>query len=194
MGNGIDRTLRCHWKHDFNSLGDTGWPFLDDSMASRDLHSSVAHITYSVSEGFSPIPPVVMDRDTAGLDSAGMVAYATTPYRYHTFGMEWLPNEVRILYDSNVVRRLPDRLIPRNSPLYEWASTYARSPVNIHPAQFDMDGGPTGVLEKAFFEVFGSTCSGCWPIDGKPTAHHLIDYVKVWDLTNASSISPMPQH
>ncbi len=55
--------------------------------------------------------------------------------------MEWLPHEVRYLIDSNVVRRFPDRLVPKTSKYYDWVTTEPRTPASIYPAEFDIDFG-----------------------------------------------------
>jgi hypothetical protein len=111
--------------------------------------------------------------------------------------MEWLPHEVRILYDSVVIRRLPDRLIPRNSPYYDWISTTARTLVDILPAEIDIDHGSNGgpdSTEQAFFEHAASIPG--WPgfetVDGKPVAHHLIDYIKIFDVPKDVQIPNYP--
>jgi hypothetical protein len=118
-------------------------------------------------------------------------------YEYHTFAVEILPHEIRFLYDSNVVRRIPDRLIPRGTPYYDVASTYPRLPVCIRPGEMDIDANPSdttsgGYLEKKYFEAHADSCSGCWPYHGQPAAHHLLDYVKVWDVPADVKISGYP--
>ena len=58
--------------------------------------------------------------------------------------MEWLPNEVRFLLDSNVVRRIPDRMIPPgnqypNNLYFNWAAKLPRTPVSLHIGEFVTD-------------------------------------------------------
>jgi len=122
--------------------------------------------------------------------------------------MEFLPHEVRILMDSNVVWRSPDRLIPPGAPFYDQASWIPRSPVGIHPAECDIDAN------SGWVDPFGNdTTSFLWDgstlynsVTGRDrqyfeqhpnnpgmrdvsigghtyhAAHHLIDYVKIWDI------------
>ena len=123
--------------------------------------------------------------------------------------MEWLPHEVRILYDSVVVRRFPDRLVPPSSPFYDWVSTAPRLPVVLYPGQIDIDGADKdpmaresgtdshgndtsiSYLERQYFETH-TTNPGFWPVNGRPAAHHLIDYVKVWDVPKDVKIPDWP--
>ena len=118
--------------------------------------------------------------------------------------MEVLPHEIRILYDSNVVRRIPDRLVPPGDPHYDWVTTMPRSLAGIWPAQtdFDLDGndsfgthpGSVTYQERKYFEHAATTPG--WPgfgnVDGKPAAHHMIDYVKVWDVPADVKIPNLP--
>ena len=139
--------------------------------------------------------------------------------------MELLPHEVRILMDSNVVWRSPDRLIPPGSPFYDWASKIPRSPVGIHPAEVDIDYGPykdsAGIIRidslgmdttsffyegvQYWYSIAGRERQyldqhpnnpGCWDvtIGGKTyhAAHHLIDYVKVWDVPADVKVPDFP--
>ena len=64
---------------------------------------------------------------------------STGGYHYHTFGVEILPSEIRFLYDSTVVRRLPDRLVPRNDPEYDVVTQLGRGAFNFWIGQFDLD-------------------------------------------------------
>ncbi len=109
--------------------------------------------------------------------------------------MEWLPHEVRYLIDSNVVRRFPDRLVPKTSKYYDWVTTEPRTPASIYPAEFDIDfgspdndslgiiPGSASYFERQYFLSHDSTTGeGFWPVHGMPAAHHLLDYVKVWDV------------
>jgi hypothetical protein len=161
-------------------------------MSPSDIHSFTepygfaATDMYSGSEGY-PVPPLPFNADD------------TTPssYQYHTFAMEFLPHEVRILVDSVVVRRLPDRLIPRGSPYYDWITTLPRTPIDILPAETDIDPGEAERLSfehAAAFEL-AHPIPG-WPgfemVDGKPVAHHLIDYIKVWDVPKDVYIPNLP--
>ena len=142
------------------------------------------------------------------------------PYRYHSFAMELLPNEVRILMDSNVVWRSPDRLIPPGNHFYDWASKIPRSPVGIHPAEIDIDyntSDPFGADSTTFFwgpgrdtmQYWNSVTGherqyldqhpnnpGCWDvtIGGKTyhAAHHLIDYAKIWDIPADVKVPDFP--
>ena len=197
------KTLNCHWEYNLNDTG-CGWLlYLDDTMLPTDLHSNTeaygfaATDLYSGSEGY-PIPPLPFNAD----DTAGH-------YEYHTFAMEFLPHEVRILVDSVVVRRLPDRLIPVGSPYYDWITTLPRAPIDILPAETDIDydlNDPFGVdtshgsgwyglssitnVERRYFEHALSVPG--WPGVWGGAAHHLIDYIKVWDVPKDVIIPDLP--
>ena len=140
--------------------------------------------------------------------------------------MEWLPHEVRILYDSVVVRRFPDRLIPPGNPQYDWVSTQPRSNIELFPAQFDIDLGTytdtiTKLKDTDWFGTYGArdgygdflsitkqqrqyfethtTNPGFWPVEippgsgiWYPAAHHLLDYVKIWDVPKDVTIPKYP--
>ncbi|MFI5201212.1 MAG: hypothetical protein ACHQNE_02350 [Candidatus Kapaibacterium sp.] len=124
--------------------------------------------------------------------------------------MEWLPHEVRYLIDSVVVCRFPDRLIPPGNPYYDWVSTMPRQPVDIRPAETDLDynskdpldtaAGTLPYLERKYFEDAAAFEAAHptpgWPgfemFDSKPVAHHLIDYIKVWDVPKDVLIPNLP--
>ena len=199
-GHFVQNSFPCYWDHSFNSGSDTGYLHLENPLDSTDIHSFTQQYLFNLPEAgsqgcFYPVPGVLVDRDTNGADTAGQAAYATEPYRYHTYTMEFLPHEVRFLYDSNVVRRFPDRMIPPGDPHYDWVSTCPRGEQLIYPSEIDMDGDNTYTLsnlERKFFEQYDTTASGCWDviIGGKTyhAAHHLIDYVKVWDVPKEMQI------
>ena len=141
-----------------------------------------------------------------------------------TFTMELLPNETRILMDSNVVWRGPDRLDPPSDSDAR-RSWVPRSPVGIHPAEIDIDDDkrPDGTIidpfgmdtttffnegvqywnsitgrERQWFDAHDTNrAMGCWDvtIGGKTyhAAHHLIDYVKIWDLPSDITAPPFPK-
>src|SRR5579871_5481055 len=98
--------------------------------------------------------------------------------------MEWLPHEVRILFDSVVVRRFPDRLLPPNSPYYNWVEGFGRAPVNVIPGEFDADDvlvDPSynaTYTQRWFLAHVGDVGTGYW----NGAAHHRLDYVKVFDV------------
>jgi hypothetical protein len=108
--------------------------------------------------------------------------------------------------NSNVVARLPDRMIPNWIP--EYGFNLDRSPLDLRIGEFDINGGndPFGLdttfaywlpdtitkhynsityAEKRYFETHPNN-PGFRPvtIGGKtyPAAHNLIDYVRVWDV------------
>lgn len=115
----------------------------------------------------------------------------TGHYEYHTFAMEWLPHEVRFLVDSVVVRRWPDRLVPPGNPNFDWVTQTGRSPAWFHPAELDVDNA----YDQTYFEhEVSSGWPGCWPDKyGRPAAHHLLDYVKVWDVPKDVIVPSYPQ-
>ena len=127
--------------------------------------------------------------------------------------MEVLPHEIRILYDSNVVRRIPDRLVPPGSQYYDYATNYVRTRMALLPGEFDIDldsyidslevshvdslGQVPGTLtnkERTYFEAHVNDCAGCWPDkNGHPAAHHRLDYIKIWDVPSDMKISDYQQ-
>jgi hypothetical protein len=132
--------------------------------------------------------------------------------------MEWLPHEIRFLYDSNVVRRFPDRLVPAGSPYYDYATTMMRSLANIRPAEIDIDYSrpdslgtdTTGAynnnnyksntyIERHYFDTH-LTNPGFWDVEIPKgsghwyhAAHHKVDYVKVWDVPKDVQIPNLPK-
>ena len=187
------KTYGCYWDSLRSALSypDTGFLYLTDSMSPTDLHSNTESYTYESldvgARGFGyPVPPVQLGPDTVTADTS-------IPYKYHTYTMEFLPHEVRFLYDSVVVRRIPDRLIPPGNRYYDWVGTYARAPNVLRPAEFVIDYNGDAVSELTYFQAHASDCNGCWPDQyGNPTAHHLLDYVKVWDLPAGANLPPFP--
>jgi hypothetical protein len=128
-----------------------------------------------------PVPPINVD---------------TNNYKYHTYTMEFLPHEARFLVDGAVRQRFPDRLIPKGDPRYDYVTTVPRTPMGIFSlAEIGMDrDSATYAMEKAYFESHVDTCLGCWPntIGGTPAAHHMIDYMKIWDLPSDAKLPDFP--
>jgi hypothetical protein len=144
----------------------------------------------------------------------------TVGCEYHTFAMELLPNEARFLIDSVVVRRFPDRMTPPGNFYSNWITTLPRVPFNLLPAQFGMDYnakdlyGDTTTLdpygwwgmksvtyvERKYFEHAAAFEQAHpvpgWPgfemVDGKPVAHHMLDYVKVFDVPRDVYVPDLP--
>jgi len=198
-GHSIKKAFDCHWDYSLNHPIDSGFLLLDfDTTLISVLRGNTEPYHYTVSEGPKgtsgyPIPPVAFNAD----DTTG-------GYAYHTFAMEVLPHEIRILFDSNVVRRIPDRLIPPGNPYYDWASKLERSVLSIHPGEMDIDNpadslcndasldshgnfNSVAYVERQFFDAHNTNAAlGCWPVTigskTYPAAHHLVDYVKVWDV------------
>ena len=175
----VQKTFECHWDSSLNWPDTTkGLLYLETPLDSTgDLHSGdeayvfQADEWYGAHEGY-PVPYVPFD----GNDS-------TSGYQYHTYAMEWLPNEVRFLYDSVVLFRWPDHMVPPGNAYYDWVGTMSRSATNIHPAQFDLPSdtdvfgrtpGSAMFQVRAYFEHAASQLS--WPgfetFDGKRAAHH----------------------
>ncbi len=168
-------------------------------MSPTNFHSLTQAYGYTVDEdgSASPLPAFPFDLfDTSG------------HYEYHTFAMEWLPNEVRLLVDSVVVRRYPDRMVPPGTPYSDWVTTMPRAMTDIRPAEIDIDWGsgtqdPYGThpgsqmyMQRQYLEHALSE-PGVWPgvcVDkyGHPAAHHLIDYIKVWDVPKDVQIPNYP--
>jgi hypothetical protein len=202
-------TFHCHWEYNLNHPNDSGKLYLDDTMSPSNIHSFTQRYSFDRRVLYSPhenYPVATLPFN--GNDTAG-------GYEYHTFAMEWLPHEIRYLVDSVVVRRFPDRLVPKGNPYYDWISTMPRSLASIRPAEVDMDANSNnfdlygtddtvaytydGVTfyksinyqERHYFETHTGN-PGFWPVDGKPAAHHLIDYIKVWDVPADVKIPDLP--
>ncbi len=209
----VVKSFECHWDSSLNWPTNKGLLFLESPLGVTDAHSGneaygfQANEWYGAHEGYA-VPYVPFD----GNDTD------TTSYRYHTFAMEWLPNEVRVLYDSIVMFRWPDRMVPPGNPYYDWVGTMSRSVTDIHPAQFDLpsvsdslgrDSSITSWTDgsgyhwyynsamyaaRKYFEHAAAQSS--WPgfetFDGKRVAHHMLDYVKVWDVPKDVLIPPYP--
>jgi len=208
---GTKDTINCHWDHISGKI------WLDNPLSpTADLHTNTEAYSYTVNEQYSGyrIPGYVIDHflsenKNQHLDTAG---FSTSPYQYHTFSFEVLPHEIRYLCDGNVERRIPDRLIPRNSPFYDWASKFPQYPIVLQPGEVDIDQSgndpdPLGTdtttqsdwpfyksatyAERHYFETH-TTNPGFWNVNGKPAAHELIDYVKVWDVPADMKIPSYP--
>jgi hypothetical protein len=113
--------------------------------------------------------------------------------------MELLPHEAYFLVDGAVRHRFPDRLIPVGDPRYDYVTNAPRAPMSIEPGEIDMDGDPSDTssgsiyyMEKSYFDSHVDTCLGCWSVNGVPSAHHRIDYVKVWDLPTDMIVPKFP--
>ena len=184
-------------------------------MSPSELHSNTEPYGFRATDLYSdpgyPMPPVQFN----GNDTTG-------GYQYHTFAMEWLPHEVRILIDSVVVRRFPDRMVPPGTPYSDWITTLPRALADLLPAEIGIDHDNTDLFgadtshaspgwwgsgfnspayverqyfqHAAAFELAHPTPG--WPgfemVDGKPVAHHLLDYVKVWDIPKDVQIPTYP--
>lgn len=212
----VYKSHNCHWEYTLNNPVDKGLLWLDDPIdTTTDSVSGTYAYPFEASDIYKghygyPVPYLPFDaKDT----TAGT-------YKYHTFAMEFLPHEVRYLVDSVVVRRFPDRLIPPGSPYYDWVSKTPRSPLCLRPAETDIDwnGGPNSTMldslgtndtianidhgdtayksatyaSRHYFETHPHN-PGFWDVGGKPAAHHLLDYVKVWDVPADMKISGYPQ-
>ena len=158
-----------------------------------NVYGGLSRAAYIVGPGFEGPPYTPADSE----------AFTTQPYRYHTFAMEWLPHEVRFLYDSVVLFRWTDHMVPPGNAYYDWVGTMSRSATEIHPAQFDLPSdtdvfgrtpGSAMYQVRAYFEHAASQVS--WPgfetFDGKRAAHHMLDYVKVWDVPKNVFIPTYP--
>ncbi len=56
----------------------------------------------------------------------------------------------------------------------------------------DQDSGTfaTFAMEKAYFEEYDTSLShGCWDVNGQHAAHHMVDYVKIWDLPSDMKVT-----
>ena len=161
----------CHWDHN------TGKLLLTSAMSPSASHSGTIAFKFDYNEGPHNTAPAVHIN--------------LSDYRYHTYSLEILPHEVRFLIDGHVLRRSPDRLIPPGDLEAGYPEIAPRSPMNIVPAEF----GPasTDSAYNSYFKAHVSTCQGCWPINGQPAAHQMIDYVKVFDLPKDVIVPPFPK-
>jgi hypothetical protein len=193
------RTIKCHWEHTLNSPTNLGLIYLDEPLGDTDLHTFREPYSYSRNETVDYAkPPVRFNGD----DTVG-------GYEYHTFAFEMFPHEARMLIDGNVVSRFPDRLIPTENTAYDFITKIQRFPTYIYPAQFEIDRDPTDTLgttpgtvtyrQRQYFETH-LTNPGMWDVEIPPhsghwyhAAHHLIDYVKVWDVPASTKIADYPQ-
>ena len=137
-----------------------------------------------MNEGVYPMPSIPTN-DTS----------STGGYEYHTFTVEWLPHEMRYLYDSSVVFRVPDRLVPPNSKYYNWGANIPRALIPFHPGETDIDNDS---LTAAYLNAH-PTNPGCWDVEFPPKSghwyhagHERLDYVKVWDVPADVKITPFP--
>ncbi len=208
-GDTVQKKYHCHWIYLLNNPTNKGILYLDDPLDSADLKTNRESFVYELPDAYAGGPGYGVPAMLTGADTTfdygdsvdgyrrDSAAYTAEPYRYHTFTMEWLPHEVRILYDSVVVRRWPDRMIPQGSPFYDYASTMARGPVYLIPGGFSMDGDPvvssswSGLSSVNYFRTHAGY-PGFWPFHGQNAAHHLIDYVKVWDLPKTVIVASFP--
>jgi hypothetical protein len=193
----IDRTYSCHWEYNLNHPIDSGIIYLDDTLLPTDLSNGDSEFYYTVDEGPDyPVPGIAFD---------------TTKYQYHTFTMELLPHEMRILYDGNVRLRFPDRLIPPSYPQHDCITKLPRAPMDAYVGEFDIDGSytddPLGThpgsityQERKYFEWADTMLShGCWDVQIPPVtgpsyhaAHHLIDYIDILDLPQGMKVPEYP--
>ena len=207
--------MNCQWHYDYNNPIDSGILYLNTPLDSTDLHSNTEAYAFTATDLYTdnaypqPLLPFNGNDTTSG------------SYQYHTFAMEWLPNEVRFLIDSVVVRRWPDRMVPPGTPYSNWITQTPRALPTFTPAEeginfsktdpFGLDssrdtsggGGYWGTgynspayVQRTYFEHAASIPG--WPgfetIDGKTVAHHLIDYIKVWDVPKDVIVPNYPQH
>jgi hypothetical protein len=190
------KSFNCHWEYNLNpphGTGDSGFLYLDNPLDSTDLHSYSEAYGYSVEEDIManiyPAAPFDM-YDTVG------------DYKYHTFAVEILPHELRYLIDSNVVLRLPDRLIPPGDPHY--GLNLDREPLDFYLGELDLGASdPLGAdstsllyQEKTYFEAHPYNPGfRDVTIDGKTyhAAHELIDYVRVWGTPKDVTVPNFPK-
>ncbi len=184
IGDTIINSYKCHWVDSLNYPINYGILYMDDTMLHSVLHSNTEAYSYTINEGVYPMP-AILTNDTS----------TTSGYEYHTFGVEWLPHELRYMYDSNVVYRVPDRLIPPGNEFYDWASQIPRSLLPIHPAEADIDNDS---ISAAFLNAHPNA-PGCWDVQVPPgtpplyhAGHERIDYFKVWNLPADVKVDSYP--
>jgi hypothetical protein len=109
---------------------------------------------------------------------------------YHTYTMEFLPHEWRFLVDGAVVRREPDRLIPRNDKRHDFVSDFPRMLTPINFGEYDIDGS-LRVAERGADSDYQKRKNDFKTRYGI-TASEYIDYFKVWDLPSDYSVARFP--
>ena len=105
--------------------------------------------------------------------------------KYHTFALELLPHEARLLVDGAVMRRWPDRLIPDTDQRSDYMTYFPRAPMNFRIGEFDL-----GVVNGQILSSSKADFEGKYGING--TAYQWIDYVKVWNLPSDITAPPYP--
>lgn len=205
-GDTLVHTYSCHWVDSLNDPTNYGKIRLDTFIG--NLVTNSERYIYTVTEGLYPTYPYYFD----GNDTSG-------GYEYHTFAMELLPNEVRLLMDSNVVWRSPDRMVSPGNKYFNWASWIPRSPVGMNPAEEDIDLNPSDSLGsdtttfmfdgvKYWNSITGRERQSLdhaasvpgWPgvwdvtIGGRTyhAAHHVVDYVKIWGVPANMNVPDFP--
>jgi hypothetical protein len=191
-GDTVAEPYTCHWEYNLNppyGTGDSGILYLDQPLSPTKFHINTEAYQYTVNE------------DIIGntFPSTALNLYDTVDdYKYHTFGVEILPHELRYLIDSNVVLRIPDRMIPVGDPAY--GLNLPRAPLDFYLGEFDLNADSAGLSQQqAYFEHAASVPG--WPgfapvtIGGVtyPAAHELIDYVRVWDIPNDVTVPNFPR-
>lgn len=68
----------------------------------------------------------------------------------------------------------------------------ARFPMAVQLPELDVEALAPLHPEKLYFESHPHN-PGFEDVNGKPAAHHLIDYIKVWDVPTSVQIPNYPQ-
>jgi hypothetical protein len=95
------------------------------------------------------------------------------------------------LRSSNVVRRIPDRLIPPTDKHADWITTLPRFAPTINIGQMTLDGLDSSQWSILLNHI--ADCPGCWDVGTKHAAHTRIDYFKVFDVPVDVIIPGFPQ-
>jgi hypothetical protein len=105
--------------------------------------------------------------------------------------MEFLPHEWRFLVGGAVVRREPDRLIPRNDKRHDFVSEFPRMLTPVNFGEFDI-GGAVRLAARASDGDYQARKADFKARYGTTAASTHIDYFKVWDLPSDYIIPKFP--
>ncbi len=144
----------------------TGLVFLNPPVDPTYPHSGFAHLPYTTAERRGYPQPWLYNHSG----------------QYHVYTIEFLPHEWRFLEDGMVVRREPDRLIPKNDKRYDFVTHFPRMLTPVNLGEIDI-GGPDwqdSIRRADFITRYGTQ------------TNEYIDYFKVWDLPSNITVPKFP--
>ncbi len=104
--------------------------------------------------------------------------------------MEFFPHEWRFFKDGALIRREPDRLIPRSDHRHDFVSEFPRMLTPVNFAQFDVNG-PLRLAARNSDAVYQARKAAFKTVFGTESSTY-IDYFKVWDLPSDYIIPKFP--